>query len=266
MRLAAFTLVELLVVISILAMLMAVVFPVFASSREQAQMIACRTNIHGLLVGLHNYEAEYQALPYGFDFKDGAQPPGGHLGFAHYNLQGWWWFHLTGMVRHRKEVDAIRCPSKKLEDPILNRDVLCGNYGVNRALCRVESPMISTPFRKAFAGPPVSTSAIRHPGSTLLIVDSGYTLISWWQATANPPGPLDDFDIESTAYVPGLEINKNRALWPGQSCDAVGGRHPNKTVNVGFADGHADPQEASELLVEKTEDGSYTNTALWYAQ
>jgi len=268
MRPTAFTLIELLVVISILAMLMAIVFPVFASSREQAQAIACRTNVHQLLLSLHNYEAEHQSLPYGFDFKGGARPPGGFIGdFALFDKAGWWWFHLAGMIppRLQRDSDVLRCPSKKLADSRLDRNILCGNYGVNRSLCRTGTSMSSSPLHKAFAGPPLSAGNLHHPGSTLLVVDSGYALISWWQATAEPPAPLDDSDIENTAYVPGLGINQDRSLRPGQTSDAVGGRHPNKTVNIGFADGHADGRQAGDLLVEKTEEG-YTNTLLWQIQ
>lgn len=266
MRSAAFTLIELLVVISIIALLAAIAFPMFASSREQARTVACRVKIHELLLSLHNYEAEHQTLPYGFDYESGSSPPGGYIGnFALDNL-GWWWFHYCGVVRDRKQMNAIRCPAKKLEAPILDRNVLYGNYGVNRSLCRIGRTMIGLASQRAFPGLPLSTGSIRHPGSTLLVVDSGYALISWWQATAEPPAPLDAFSIEESAYVPGLEINKKRTLWPGQSCDAIGGRHPNKTVNVGFADGHAELKKAADLLVEKIAEETYTKTVLWQGE
>jgi prepilin-type processing-associated H-X9-DG protein/prepilin-type N-terminal cleavage/methylation domain-containing protein len=266
MRSAAFTLVELLVVISIITLLAALAFPVFAISRQQARTVACRAKIHELLLSLHNYETEYQSLPYGFDFKGGTPPPGGSLGYVMYDTPGWWWFHFAGVVRHGsgEALDVIRCPSKRLQDPILDGDVLCGNYGVNRSLCK--TAFTRQLYDEAFGGPPLSASNIRHPGSTLLLVDSGYTLITWWHAAADPPVKLGDTFIEDTAYVPGLEINKERRLWPGQSCDAIRGRHPHKTVNVGFADGHAEPKRADELQVERTEDGSYTNTVLWQGQ
>ncbi len=268
MRPAAFTLIEVLVVISILAMLMAIVVPVFASSRQQAQTIACRTNIRELLLALHNYEAECQSLPYGFDFKGGDRPPGSYIGNFAFDTPGWWWFHFAGVIPRRspKGSDVLRCPAKKLEDSWLEHDVLCGNYGANRSLCRAPLALKGRPFDKAFTGPPLSTSNLCHPGATLLLVDSGYSLISWWQATAEPPAPFDDSHIEDTAYIPGLEINKGRSLWPGQTGDAVGGRHPNKTVNIGFADGHADGKQAGELLVEKTASGDYTNALLWHVQ
>jgi len=69
--------------------------------------------------------------------------------------------------------------------------------------------------------------------------------------------------IQDSAYIPGLEINADRKLWPGQTRDAIGGRHPNKTVNVGFVDGHVARKKASELLVEKTGEDDYDYSPLW---
>jgi prepilin-type processing-associated H-X9-DG protein len=120
--------------------------------------------------------------------------------------------------------------------------------------------------QEGFAGAPLSLGGLPQPTATLLLVDSGYSLICWWHATPDPPVTLDPNCIEDTAYVPGLEINKNKVLWPGQTADAIGGRHENKTVNVGFADGHADLKPAHDLLVEKRKDGTYTNTRLWLGQ
>ena len=109
----------------------------------------------------------------------------------------------------------------------------------------------------------MGSSDIPRPVQTLLIVDSGYSIISWWHVTDVPPVALDGKIIEDTAYIPGLEINKDRDLWPGQEEDAIGGRHPNKTVNIGFADGHSKCTIAVDLFVEKTDD-TYTNRSpLW---
>jgi len=45
--------------------------------------------------------------------------------------------------------------------------------------------------------------------------------------------------------------------------DAIYGRHPNKTVNVGFADGHVSRTKANDLFVEKTNDGYTNKSPLW---
>ena len=268
MRHRAFTLVELLVVISVIALLAAISFPVLSRSRERAKSIACRANIHELLVSLTAYDNEHQSLPYGFDNRT-ASPPGGYVGNMALDASpGWWWFHFAGVIRDKSRAGTklLQCPSKRLDNPSLNTDLRCGNYGANRALCKVPLICSRTLYKDDFGGAPLSIASLKQPGSTLLIADSGYSLLCWWNATADPPCSLDPSYIEDTSYVPGLEINKNKGLKTGQAADAIGGRHPNQMVNIGFADGHADPQPAGDLLVEKTEDGRYTNTRLWLGQ
>jgi prepilin-type N-terminal cleavage/methylation domain-containing protein len=56
----AFTLIELLVVIAILAILAAILFPVFAQARERARMSACLSNTRQLGTALMLYA---QACP-----------------------------------------------------------------------------------------------------------------------------------------------------------------------------------------------------------
>lgn len=268
MRHRAFTLMELLVVIAILALLVSISFPLSYRFRERAKSITCQANIRELLVSLTVYDNDYQSLPYGFDVKMGVNPPGGYIGNMVWDAPGWWWFHYAGVLRDRSRTarTLLQCPSKRLDDPLLNNDLLCGNYGVNRALCKTPPICSRRLYRNDFAGTPLSLANIEQPGSTLLVSDSGYSLLCWWNATANPPCPLDPNCIEDTSYVPGLEINRDKAMKMGQAADAVGGRHPDKTMNIGFADGHADLKPADDLLVEKTEDGRYTNTRLWLGQ
>ncbi len=53
-----FTLIELLVVVGILAVLAAILFPVFARAREKARQASCLSNVRQLLVGLHMYASD----------------------------------------------------------------------------------------------------------------------------------------------------------------------------------------------------------------
>jgi len=51
-RQSGFTLIELLVVIAIIAILAAILFPVFARARENARKASCMSNVKQLAVGV----------------------------------------------------------------------------------------------------------------------------------------------------------------------------------------------------------------------
>src|SRR3989442_716208 len=54
-----FTLIELLVVIAIIAILAAILFPVFAQAREKARQTACLSNMKQLSLALEMYRTDY---------------------------------------------------------------------------------------------------------------------------------------------------------------------------------------------------------------
>ena len=155
---------------------------------------------------------------------------------------------------------ALYCPSKSLTKPDLSDNILYGNYGVNRSICKGPKIIQS---QMEFSGAPLCKDEIPQPSRTLLIVDCGYSVTSWWHATDVPPVPLDGTRGVGMAYIPGLAINKDKHLLPGQEQDAIDGRHPNKKVNVGFVGGNVSRVQADDLFVEKRLDGYENKTPLW---
>ncbi len=258
MRSRGFTLIELLVVISVIALLVALSVPVLRGAREQARSTVCRTHIRHLLFEFNQYsQAQDGFLPYGVQYGRMPAPPAGFAGDPRLDpVVSWWWFDFLEVANRSslRNSGMLECPSKHLDGSLLTGDLLWGNYGVNSTLC-VETHT-TVPGMPPSARP-LSVDAVRHPGATLLIVDSGFALISWREAVDEPPIQTSSTTIGG-AYLPGLKINNDRPLDPGVIRDALGGRHSGKTLNIGYLDAHVERRSAADLRVEKIDDETYS--------
>ena len=272
MRRTGFTLIEFLVVIAVIAFLTSILLYALWPARQHARAVVCGSNLKQLSLALIAYDQENRTFPHGLvDLTPGmVPPPGDYAGNAPYDNVGWWWFDFLGNIRGKKpDKDTIlSCPSKRITEPWPSVNVLCGNYGANQTICKNAKKT----GNGEFIGRPLSLHQIRSSAETLLIVDSGYSLITWQHATNAPgypsfssrKGRLGGEAREGASYVPGLWMNKQRSSsWPGFEQDAIYGRHPNKTVNVIFADGHLECLKADDLFVEEA-GGKYRNRSpLW---
>lgn len=66
----AFTLIELLIVIAIIAILAAILFPVFAQAREKARTTVCVSNTHQIGLALAMYRSDYDQVNCRYRFCD----------------------------------------------------------------------------------------------------------------------------------------------------------------------------------------------------
>ncbi len=99
MRSRGFTLIELLVVIAIIAILAAILFPVFARAREKARQTSCLNNAKQLMLGVLMYAQDYDDnLCYGQnDDADGTR----------------YWRNV--IEPYVKNTQIMRCPSKQAQ-------------------------------------------------------------------------------------------------------------------------------------------------------
>src|SRR2546421_11787534 len=71
---SGFTLIELLVVIAIIAILAAILFPVFAQAREKARAISCVSNLNQIGKATMMYVQDYdETYPCGWDSPTGGK-------------------------------------------------------------------------------------------------------------------------------------------------------------------------------------------------
>jgi prepilin-type processing-associated H-X9-DG protein len=267
MKQSGFTITELLVVITIIILLAAVLIPVLNKARSEAKTVCCTANVKQLVVALTIYEDQSRQFPYGLDSNNlstKGTPPGGWRN-TNYDIQGWWWFQfLAGVIG--KDIDRnsnLWCPARSIKDTGILKNIRCGNYGVNQSICKDSVGNKGTEF----TGAPLKIEQIRYPARTFLVMDSGYSTITWWYAAAAPPRKITSGIMDDSAYVPGLDqVNEPRVklnqFRPGVSQDAMNGRHPNKQLNCGFIDGHSAKMNANDFLVNKC-GTDYTSSPLW---
>ena len=96
-----FTLIELLVVIAIIAILAAILFPVFARARENARRASCQSNLKQIALGVFMYDQDY----------DETLPPvsvTAGTGTTANNPYGW----ADAMQPYLKSTQIFQCPSE----------------------------------------------------------------------------------------------------------------------------------------------------------
>ena len=95
-----FTLIELLVVIAIIALLAAILFPVFAQAREKAREGVCSSNVRQIAMAVRMYVGDYdETFPIFYAYH--TQPPSGVAGHKGIEML---------LQPYTKSHDVFRCP------------------------------------------------------------------------------------------------------------------------------------------------------------
>lgn len=121
-----FTLIELLVVIAIIAILAAILFPVFARAREKARQASCLSNVKQIVLGGLMYAQDYdERFPSGRVCNWASGGPYGN--------------HMQALMPYVKNFQMFECPSLlawTLNDCFIQPPYTwTGSYGWNHLAC-----------------------------------------------------------------------------------------------------------------------------------
>jgi prepilin-type N-terminal cleavage/methylation domain-containing protein len=200
-----FTLIELLVVIAIIAILAAILFPVFAQAREKARQISCLSNEKQVGLGIMQYLQDYDELYPQQQFYSNTVP----------NAK--WYTWETAIDPYIKSLGIYRCPSNPYASFSVD-GVHSMSYVVNNGI-----------FWNWNQGYKTLAAEIDQPADTLLVTENQGP----WVAT-----DADNVIFENVAQDYGWGLYPSGAPKPAANAGLLY-VHSDKMINTIYADGHA---------------------------
>ncbi|HZP84103.1 MAG TPA: DUF1559 domain-containing protein [Chthonomonadaceae bacterium] len=230
-----FTLIELLVVIAIIAILAAILFPVFARAREQARRTSCLSNMKQIGLALHMYAQDYdEVLPVRYGSWDNVGD--------YENGEARTWKNM--LMPYIKSQAVFKCPSNvaaqggnwvRKADGTEGRGKIPAGY----AMWLPDNGLCAQTWMKGCSYPQ-ATAGLQYPANELIIIE---TSIIW--ADTGPylaycePSPCQgaragDADLDRQVPAPST-------WWSG---------HAKKAGNVIYMDSHAKYRNTRATFVD----------------
>ena len=180
MKKKGFTLIELLVVIAIIAILAAILFPVFAKARAKARQSTCASNLKQLGIAFMNYMQDYdEMIPYAY--LPGAGYP--------------WYRQIPPYINnndaaHWHNLGVTHCP-----DDLDYKDQVNGSPSGHACSYGMNTNLSNKPLARVDA-----------PSNTLLLVDTLHNASGVFYAVYGPWGGNYYAGIAQTRHSDGANI------------------------------------------------------------
>jgi prepilin-type N-terminal cleavage/methylation domain-containing protein len=239
--LRAFTLVELLVVIGIIAVLISILLPVLRMAREQARTVACASNQRQILAGILMYVQDNKGLmPYPLDAADAATAIWYYKKYPYAAIQ------LEDYALYSYTLGTL-WPYVSRDTAVRQRMFLCPSDGPERYAgwlnANASTPRNFSYNFQNFGG--TRLTKIRRPGNKVIVLEMEY--------------PSGSVGAVSSIVNPSQNNGRSVALF-------LSARHSG-ACNEGFADQHVeriDPKLFDNPLATAGRGTIYTNSYAHY--
>ena len=271
LRKNAFTLIELLVVIAIIAILAAILFPVFAQAREKARQTSCLSNTKqigtAMMMYIQDYDELYPRAQYclmpglvpgapatsattcTFAGNAAGQVTGGGQLMNHFKWYAW-------LFPYTKNMQIFNCPSRTPDVPTWTLGGQIANaYALNLSVTGFSAPSSANALRTnpSFMGG--SIAGISRPAELMLTTEMFRSTVP---AVVQPGA---DTNADGTAWP-----HANRERWatllnvgvPAQNIKPRDTAPHNDGMNIIYCDGHAKWMKGTQFLANCPPAANYT--------